>query len=280
MKLLIDSDMLLFRACSATEVEVQLGEDSWARHSEIPLAREFYWGHVSNWIDQFDLSADDVVHCFTDRSAFRRSIWPSYKISRKDKPKPIGYKHLRAEILSEDNAFIFQQIEADDVIGILATSPDLVKEGYVIASGDKDLRQIPGWHVWISNGKLPDADGLQATESGDYTLINVSNDYAERFTYQQYLSGDATDSIPGCPGIGEVRAQRIVADFDLSEPMDCWETVVRTYEQKGKVHQPSEEALLQARLIRILRHGEYDFDTHQVKLWNPPTLTSGSLLST
>ena len=280
MRLFIDSDMLLFRATSATEVEVQLGEDSWARHSELPLAREFYWGHVNRWMELFDVAPEGVVHCFTDKSEFRRNLMPDYKGSRRGKPKPIGYKQLRAEILGEDNAFIFSQIEADDVIGILATTPGVADDGYVIASGDKDLRQIPGMHIWISTGKIPSDEGLQAVVEGDYTLLYVSKDYAERFTYQQYLSGDPTDSIAGCPGVGEVNARRIAAGLNLDAPVDCWEAVVRTYEQKGKVEQPSETALLQARLIRILRHGEYDFDTHQVKLWNPPTHTSGSLHST
>lgn len=254
MRLLLDADMLLFRAMAATEVEVELAEDVWTRHSELPLAREWYWDRVEEWCGQFGIALDDVWHCFTDASAFRRELYPEYKQNRKGKPKPIGFKSLREQMLQEPAAFMFRQIEADDAIGIFATMPEVADDPVIIASGDKDMNQVPGLHTWIG------------TATYEQTKEN-----AERFTYEQYLTGDATDGIPGCPGIGAVTAKRIVESFDINKPLDCWETVVRTYEAKGKVEFPSETATQQARLVRILRHGEYDFNTHTVKLWNPPT---------
>ena len=118
---LLDGDMLLMRAATATEVEVQLGDDVWTRHSELPQAREMYWQQVEAWCNQFEITLDDVWHCFTEASAFRKEIYPGYKANRKNKPKPIGYKQLKAEIMGEPNAFCFHQIEADDLIGIFAT---------------------------------------------------------------------------------------------------------------------------------------------------------------
>jgi len=254
MRILLDADMLLFRVASATEVEVQLDDDVWTRHSELPTAREMYWDQVRLWCDQFSCGLDDVWHCFTDRSAFRRELYPEYKHNRKGKPKPIGYKQLRTELLSEGTAFMFHQIEADDLIGIFATMPEAEDDPVVVASGDKDMLQVPGLHVWL-----------------DQEVTEQTQDAAERFTYEQYLTGDATDGIPGCPGVGAVTAKRIVDEFDINRPVDCWQEVVRTYEKKGKVVKPSDFATQQARLVRILRHGEYDFSSHTVKLWNPPT---------
>ena len=122
----------------------------------------------------------------------------------------------------------------------------------IIASVDKDLNQIPGWHIWM--GREP-------------TLI--SNAEAERFTYQQYLQGDSTDGIPGCPGIGPKRAAEKVAGFDLSDEVGCWEEIVRTYE-KAKVELPEEFALLRARLVRIMRWGEYNTTTTKSSHGNLP----------
>jgi DNA polymerase-1 len=254
MRLLLDADMLLFRAAAATEVEIQLAEDVWTRHSELPAAREWYWEKVEEMCGGLGIAVDDVWHCFTDASAFRRELYPDYKHNRKGKPKPIGFKQLRNEMLEEPAAFIFRQIEADDAIGIFATMPEVAEDPVAIASGDKDMMQVPGLHVWL--GAEP---------------YKQSKEAAERFTYEQYLTGDATDGVPGCPGIGAVTAKRIVESFDIAKPVDCWEEIVRTYEKKGKVVEPSETATQQARLVRILRHGEYDFNTHTVKLWNPPT---------
>jgi 5'-3' exonuclease len=276
--ILLDADMLLMRAATATEVEVQLGEDVWTRHSELPQAREMYWQQVESWCEQFEATLDDVWHCFTEASAFRKSLYPGYKANRASKPKPIGYKQLKAELLAEPTASCFHQIEADDLIGIFATMPEVEGESVVIASGDKDSMQIPGVHVWIDDPKkkIENEDGLVAERINGSIIQTNTPEHAERFTYQQYLSGDSTDGISGCPGLGPVGAARLVKGFDLSQPVDCWEAVVRAYEaaqvkKKLALYNASEYATQQARLARILRHGEYDFDTHKVTLWNPPT---------
>jgi DNA polymerase-1 len=268
--LLLDGDMLLMRAATATEVEVQLDEDVWTRHSQLPEARQLYWKQVEDWCDQFSIGLDSVLHCFTDTSTFRRELYPAYKQNRKSKPKPIGYKQLRSEILSEATAYMFSQIEADDLMGIFATMPEMAGDSVVMATGDKDLMQIPGVHVWIHNGKEPDPEeGVTISYVNDSIIKTNTSEHAERFTYEQYLSGDATDGVPGCPGLGPVGARRAAKKFDITKPVDCWEAIVRTYETKGEMEDARQYALTQARLVRILRAGEYDFATHTVNLWTP-----------
>ena len=259
MRIAIDSDMLLFRVMSATEVEVELEPEVWVRHSELPQAREMYWEQCEAWCELFECKLDDLLHCFSEGSEFRKKVDPSYKANRKSKPKPMGYKGLKNQILEEHGAWRHHQIEADDLMGIFGTMPELREDGIVIATLDKDLKQIPGIHVWTDNEPY-----------------EVTPEDAERFTYQQYLVGDATDGVPGCPGVGAVTAERIVQGLDITKPVDCWETIVRTYEEaqrkkKVDLYDAHEYALRQARLVRILRYGEYNFTTHEVKLWNPPT---------
>jgi DNA polymerase-1 len=173
-------------------------------------------------------------------------------------------------MLTEDAAFMFSKIEADDLMGIFATMS--IEDEVVIASGDKDLMQIPGVHLWLATSKeVEEEDGLVVERSGDSIIKRNTSEHAERFTYRQILTGDSTDGIPGCPGVGAVGAKRLVDGFDLGDPVGCWEAIVRTYETKGKVDQPSDFATQQARLVRVLRAGDYNFNTHEVKLWNPPT---------
>ena len=280
MKILLDADMLLFRAMSATEVEVELMPDVWTRHSELPAARELYWNCVNDWCDYFNVNHEDVVHCFTDASAFRRDLFPDYKVNRKENKKPIGFKALRSEMLAEDFAFMYSKIEADDVIGILASQLLTDGEEYAIASGDKDMMQLPGLHIWLAAKEADEEPGLQINtveiNDASYVIKTTTPEYSERFTYRQYIQGDATDGIPGCKGVGEVGAKRVAEKLDLSRPVECWETIVRTYEEawrkaKLDVRLAPSFALQQARLVRILRRDEYCFDTHQVTLWNPPT---------
>jgi DNA polymerase-1 len=278
MKILLDSDMLLFRTTSATEVEVELDDEVWVRHSELPQAREMYWETCQAWCELLGCSLDDVLHCFTDKSNFRKDVVdPNYKANRKSKPKPIGYRALKNQLLEESGAWLHRMIEADDLIGIFATMPEMEAEGMVIASGDKDLMQLAGKHIWFRSEKDPEPeDGLHISCDDSWVMKTNTKEHAQRFTYQQYLTGDATDGVPGCPGVGAVNAKRIVDGFDLSDPVGCWEAIVRTYEaaQRKKnlaLYDAHEYATQQARLVRILRNGEYDFMTHEVQLWNPPT---------
>ncbi len=272
MKILLDADMLLFRTTSATEVEVEIDDEVWVRHSELPEAREMYWDTCQAWCDLLECRLDDVLHCFTDKSTFRKEVDPGYKANRRGKAKPTGYRALKNQLLEEGGAWLHRKIEADDLIGIFATMPEMVEEGVVIASGDKDLLQIPGQHLWFRPEKEPEPeDGLYISCDDSWIIKTNTTEHAQRFTYQQYLTGDATDGVPGCPGVGAVGAQRIVKDFDLSKPVDCWEAIVRTYETKGKVVNASDYATQQARLVKILQYGDYNFTTHEVKLWNPPT---------
>ena len=250
--ILLDADMLAFAAASATEVEVEFAPNIWTRHSELPAAREYFWNQIDYWCDEYEATRDDVILCFTERSQFRRDLAPSYKANRKGS-KPVGYKAFKNELMQHHGAFMFHRIEADDLIGIFAGT--LQDKHVVIASGDKDLNQIPGHHTWINK-----EDWI------------ITDEEAQRFTYQQALSGDPTDGIPGCPGIGPTSAQRIVDRFDLEDHLGCWQEIVRTYATKGKAESPRETALLQARLTRILRADEYNFKTHEVSLWNPPSL--------
>lgn len=277
MKILLDSDMLLFRTTSATEVEVELEEEVWVRHSELPEAQEMYWETCQSLCDLLKCSLDDVVHCFTDKSTFRKEVDPGYKANRKSKPKPIGYKVLKYRLLEESGAWLHRKIEADDLIGIFATMPEVVDEGVVIASGDKDLMQLPGRHIWLRSEKDAEPeDGLLIDCYDNWTIKTNTSEHAQRFTYQQYLTGDATDGVPGCPGVGPVSAKKIVDGFDLTDAVGCWEEIVRAYEEaqrkkKLDLYNAREYATRQARLVRILRNGEYDFMTHEVQLWNPPT---------
>lgn len=259
--MVLDADMLLFRGMSRSEVEVELAPFVWTRHSDIPSALTFYWDNVHQWCEDLNINPDKVAHCFTHKSAWRRRIYPNYKASRKDKPKPIGYGAARTELMQLPNSFCFNEIEADDLLSIFARIPGNACQT-IVASGDKDLDQVPGWHVWL-----------------DKEPWHVTDEDAERFTYQQYLSGDSTDGIPGCKGVGATTAPRLVKDFDLKDPVGCWEAVVRTYQKKGEMDyaQAHEYALTQARLVRVLRYGEYDFNNFAVKPWTPPTRQHSSV---
>ena len=101
-----------------------------------------------------------------------------YKGNRKDARKPRHFDALREYAINKLDAIVTDNEEADDRLGIGA-----VQHGHGIATLDKDLNGIPGWHyVWAGKNQ------------GVYL---VTEEEADRFFYKQLLTGDATDNIPG-----------------------------------------------------------------------------------
>ena len=255
----LDPDCLLSQSMSALEVEVELQPDVWTRYARIDDARQEYWDRVGELQEKYHATPDTTYHCFTTGSFFRKDIYPDYKANRKGLKKPIGYAALKSEILF-DNPLSMQhdKVEADDLVGIIATTLLEEEKDYVIASLDKDLRQLPGRH-WCFKHRREDY---------------VGEDEAERNWWVQVLTGDRVDNIPGCPSIGPIRAAREVEKWDVSQSLDCWQKAVSIYATKGKVEQPYQSALLAARLTRLLRAGDYNFETKACKIWSPPIPSS------
>ena len=281
--LILDGDMLLFQVMSALETDVQLEEEVWTRHARLDDVRQEYFDRLEELANKFDTSFDKIYQCFTSISFFRKEVEPEYKANRKGFKKPIGYLPMKQELLLQEMAMQHDMIEADDLLGIIATELRNDDQDYIIVSGDKDLLQIPGKHYWFgeywsakSKVKLKDwflSQGMEIQESGVFTIPERA---ARLWWLAQILIGDTTDNIVGCPSVGEVRALAAVSKFNPARPVECWKEVVQLYREKGKVAQPHQCALKAARLTRILRTGEYDFSTAEVSLWNPPIALSVS----
>ena len=130
----------------------------------------------------------------------------------------------------------------------------------IIVSVDKDMRTVPS--------------NVYRTSHPDEGVVQVTEAEADYYHLFQTLVGDATDGYPGCPGIGPVRATKILSNavFQNAEtgrkggPTDFWGAIVAAYDKAGF---GEEEALVQARCARILRSSDYDFQNKEPILWNP-----------
>jgi len=184
-----------------------------------------------------------AIVCFGDpsRHYFRHDLFPGYKNRPHNPPEGLETaKHiLRAGYIPRT----LPNVEADDVIGILATAPgwDVPK---VIVADDKDLLTVPGEHY--------------NPRTGQYAVINP--DEAHYNHMFQTLVGDSNDTYPGCPGVGEKRAKLILGRSPE------WRRVVDAFAAREL---DEEAALLQARLARILHAGDFDKGTNTIRLWTP-----------
>lgn len=256
---LIDGDTVIFSAASASEYVTQWDEDNWTLHANLQQAWEACQSSISRIED--DLGADHVVIALScdEQTRWRPLVMPDYKANRTKSRKPVVYQPLRELVLEHYDTYLKPTLEGDDVLGILATHPKLYPGEKIVAAIDKDLKTIPG--------KLYNYDKK--------TLEEITPHEADLFFITQCLMGDATDGYKGCPGIGPKTAEKILdkalddldevnVDYGLAEAL--WPAVVETYESKGL---SEEVALMNARVARICRADDYDFDAKEVILWTP-----------
>ena len=164
--------------------------------------------------------------------------------------KPLAYVQTVQKITSEFETRQVEGLEADDLIGIMGTRPQY--EGAVMVSLDKDFRTIPGIHFNPSKERKP---------------VAVTLPQADRAWMYQTLIGDSTDNYKGCPGIGPKKADAFLRHPSVNAPLEfLWSFVVNAFRSKGLTER---DALVQARVARILRDEDYNKTTKEVRLWHP-----------
>lgn len=238
MSLLIDADYIVYKCCASCETEIDFGQDVIVVTSKFSEAydmvmRELYG--IADCLGTFD----DSILFFSDSVNFRKSLSSTYK-GHRNRKKPCGYKRVINKLKEDFPVVVMPQLEADDALGIWATK----EEGHIICSPDKDMRQIPGQLFDLSN-----------------EVIDITPEEGYRWHLIQTMAGDQTDGYGGVPGIGVKRADALLNADGCS-----WDTVVKAFEAKDL---KSEDALLNARLAKILQVTDYDFERQMVRLWTP-----------
>lgn len=275
---LLDLDIFAFQAAAAFEEEVILESEETGHfesmlHSDLTKALNTTINRIDDLAKQLKL--DKVVVCITDSVNWRNSVLPTYKGNRKNVRKPLGLNWLKEQLAEHYESFKRPTLEADDVMGILATwdkwNPDYRK---IIISEDKDMKTVP---AWIFNPAKDFEPWLQSEED------------ANHFHLLQTLAGDVTDGYAGCPSIGMGTAEELLKDGKMFEQYEHtfksgakkgttelrwrkadaptpWDTVVSCFLKAGL---NEAAAIQQAQVARICRSTEYNFKQKEVKPWLP-----------
>ena len=188
-----------------------------------------------------DTGATDYKCYLSGDNNFRYSIYPEYKANRRDKPKPRHLEALREHILVNHPSDVADGIEADDSLGIASTSYQATGVPCIIASLDKDLLQVAGLHYNFVRREIREIGELEGWKN----------------FYIQLLVGDPADNIPGCPGIGKVKAPRVL-ELAFS-PSDLYAATKAAYAKAG-VPDPIMHRNAQLLYIKRAENDE----------WNPP----------
>jgi len=245
MTILIDGDLLLYKCCAAAEVETVWDDNLITMHSSISAVRLLLADAVDTLRSKLGRRRK-VIITLSHRDNFRKMLEPTYKGNRISK-KPIGYLQAVEYVREAWDTVTLPALEADDVMGIMATSGRY--KDPIIVTEDKDLKQI------------------------DCSIFNPrTNEFVAHdpmFHMVQTLAGDRADGYGGCPGYGEISARKLLESL---QPEEWWPAIVAAYVKKGLTES---EALLQARLAYMLQSRNYN--RGKIKLWEPtPVPASGA----
>lgn len=262
--LLIDADVLRYQMAFKNTVGIDWDGDGEKVEAIKPeKAKRDMDDFIESLMDKF--GADDYLLPLSDPKAnFRKPLFAPYKENRSVKPKPALWYEMDKYLQEfySSRLIIQPRLEGDDILGLLAThpSPKRCPGKRLVISIDKDLQTIP---CRLYNPGKPDI-GVRTITQHD----------ADLFWMKQVLTGDTVDNYPGLRGVGQKRADELlmpVHEDYLSESAEdhlhaLWLAVVGAYEDRG---QTEEDAIVQAQLARILRHGDYLPKTNHINLWRP-----------
>ena len=205
---------------------------------------------------------------FDHGKTFRHEAFPAYKAQREETPEDIRASvPIIKDILGAYHIPVLQAdgFEADDVIGTLATAAGREGIETYMLTPDKDYGQLVGDNVYI----------YRPRHGGGYDTLGeseVTQKYGIATTAQVIdllaLMGDSADNFPGCPGVGEKTAAKLITQFGSIDNM-----LAHTDEIKGKLREKVEGAVDDIRMSRFLATIRTDvpiaLDLEKMKMTSP-----------
>lgn len=240
----LDGDLLVFRAAY------------WADKEGIDELEGRLQNDIKMWTPPGCTTICVALSC-SSRNNFRRKFWPFYKETRKKQEKPACLYDAYGILQEIPGICIYKEsiLEADDIIGIEASSGRSIG-----VSLDKDLLSTPGWHWNPSKQKAPEF---------------ITEDKANETFVKQWITGDSTDNVWGLWKVGPKKAEIITQGINYDEMVKkVWQLYLEedwTKRPQERIPEGNKEdfALAQARSVRILRTGDFNKETKEIKLWSP-----------
>ena len=184
---------------------------------------------------------------FDHGKTFRHDAFPEYKAQREETPEDIKLSvPLIKQVLEAMHIPILQVdgFEADDIIGTIATRFGADGIDTFMLTPDKDYGQLIGPNVFM----------YRPRHGGGYEILGekeVEAKYGIPIPAQVIdllaLMGDSADNFPGCPGVGEKTAAKLINQFGSIDNM-----LQHTDEIKGKLREKVENAVEDIKMSKFL----------------------------
>lgn len=195
---------------------------------------------------------------------FRHDMYKEYKATREAMPEDLrkSIPYIR-NIIEAFNIPIIEMegYEADDVIGTLAQKAKTEGFDIYMMTPDKDYAQLVEPHVRMYKPAKP--GGAPEIWGPDEVLKNYGINNTRQMIDILGLMGDASDNVPGCPGIGPKTAQKLIAEYGSIEGI--YENLDKI---KGKMKENlaanKDQVMLSKELVTIIQDVPLDFDRRRL----------------
>jgi DNA polymerase-1 len=204
----------------------------------------------------------------------RHEGYIEYKANRQEMPEDlsISIPYIKALIEAFRIPVLFVDgFEADDVIGTLAKKAE--KEGYVtyMMTSDKDFGQLVSDRIFMYKparmGDKPEILGIKEV------CEKFSLSHPEQMIDLLGLMGDASDNIPGIPGVGEVTAKKLLAEFGSVEQLIEKADNIKNDRLRNMVKNNVDIALQSKELATIILDVPIEFDGEALR-WESPDMSA------
>jgi DNA polymerase-1 len=213
-----------------------------------------------------DENPDYVAVVFdTKAPTFRHEIFKDYKSTRAKMPPEMADQLPRIREVSEGMNLPILEVEgfeADDLMGTLAKRAKTKELEVVLVTGDKDFLQLVDEDIKVLNPKRGGEEPELLDKKGVEEKFGVP---PEKVVEVLALMGDASDNIPGIPGIGEKTAVELIKQFgDMEKTLAHPDQVKKKNVQKGLKEHP-DLARLSKRLATIDTNVPFELDLQKLK---------------
>lgn len=199
---------------------------------------------------------------------FRHKMYADYKGTRKPMADQLREQvPVMKELLQAMGVAIVEKegYEADDLLGTIAKRAQAQGMLVSIVSGDRDLLQLASEHIKI---RIPKTKKT-GTEVEDYYAAQVMEKYSvtpEEFIDVKALMGDASDNVPGVPGIGEKTAVKIISQYHSIENAYAHIDDMPKSKVRESFRENYEKAQFSKKLVTIEVHADIDYDISGARL--------------
>lgn len=204
---------------------------------------------------------------------FRHKMYEAYKGTRKPMAEELRQQvPVMKEVLKAMHIEIVEKegLEADDLLGTISHTCEEKGMEVAIISGDRDTLQLATDKIKIRIPKTKQGK----TEVEDYYASDVKERYGvtpTEFIDVKALMGDASDNIPGVPGVGEKTATKIIVEYGSIENAHAHADELKPPRASKNILEFWEQAQMSKVLATIDIHADVPFELENAKHENPYT---------